>query len=81
MSFLRKCPGCGEPLTKATCQSTSWERSPYGDEFSDELHQCTQCHAWSLMTFVDRFSGPDELKIEGPLTEEEAEAQKTRMSS
>jgi hypothetical protein len=33
------------------------------------------------MTFVDRFSGSDELKIEGPLTEEEAEAQKTRMSS
>ena len=81
MSSLPKCSACGEPLTETSCQATFWERSPYGDEFSDELHQCTRCAAWLLVTLVDRFSGPDDVKIEGPLTEEEAEEQKTRMSS
>jgi hypothetical protein len=37
--------------------------------------------AWSLVTFVDRFSGPDDMKIEGPLTDDEAEEQKTKMLS
>ena len=78
---LPKCPGCGESLNQDSCQSTSWERSPYGDEFSDELHQCKKCLAWSLVTFVDRFSGPDDMKIEGPLTDDEAEEQKTKMLS
>jgi hypothetical protein len=81
MSSLPKCPGCSEPLNEASCQFTFWERSPYGDEFTDELHQCTKCRASSLITFVDRFSGSDDVKVEGPLTEEEAEEQKTRMSS
>lgn len=80
MSRIANCPVCGEPLGKGSCQSSSWERSPYGDEFSDELHRCRKCGAWSLLTSVDRFSGPDEVKVDGPLTDAEAEEQKDRMS-
>jgi hypothetical protein len=34
-----------------------------------------------MVTFIDRFAGPDEIKVTGPLTSEEVERQRQRLSS
>jgi hypothetical protein len=78
-SMRSGCPGCGAGLTSSSLQAQGWERSPYGDEFSDELHRCPDCGAWSLVSVVDRFCGPDEVKVSGPLSEQEAEEQRQRL--
>jgi hypothetical protein len=73
------CPGCAARLDEQTRHASGWERSPYGDEFADELHRCEGCGAWWWVTFVDRFSGEDEIHVEGPLSEEEAREQRERI--
>jgi hypothetical protein len=74
------CPGCQSPLTPTTVQALGgWDRSPTGDEFSDELHICSECNAWSMVTYVDRFAGPVEVKVTGPLSEEEVQQQRQRL--
>ena len=81
MSLLPECTGCQKPLDDGSCKLTRWERSPSSDEFSDELHFCENCGAWSLLTFVERFAGPDEVKARGPLTEKELEEVRERLQS
>jgi hypothetical protein len=51
-----------------------WERTPWGDEYCDELYQCKECDAWSIVTFLDRFSGEDKMSVRGPLSDEEVTA-------
>jgi hypothetical protein len=51
-----------------------------GDEYYDEIHCCSQCSTWSMVSFIDRFAGPDEVKVTGPLTSEEMEQQRQRLS-
>lgn len=67
-----KCPGCRSGLHEGTHQARSWERAPYGDEFTDELHRCPECGASSLVAFIDRFAGAGEMRVHGPLSMEEA---------
>jgi len=59
-------------LGEGTLHATGADRSPGGDEYSDELHRCAACGAWAVVTIVDRFSGPVERKVYGPLSDEEA---------
>ncbi|MEX0709395.1 MAG: hypothetical protein WD078_15675 [Woeseia sp.] len=75
------CPACDIQLTDESRRARGgWDRSPGGDEFGDEIHCCAQCGAWSIVTFVDRFAGPDEIKVTGPLTTEEVEQLRQRLS-
>ena len=60
-------------------QARGWERAPCGDEFTDELHRCHQCGEWSLVTFVDRYSSSDEMKVHGPLSRSEVTEQAERI--
>jgi hypothetical protein len=73
------CPACRAPLGEATLDATGWERSPWGDEYSDQLHRCENCGAWAIVTMVDRFSGPEETKVDGPLSDEEAAERREAM--
>jgi hypothetical protein len=76
------CPGCKARLTGSTCRTRGgWDRSPGGDEFVDEIHCCPRCNTWWLVTFVDRYASADEIKIMGPLTEDEQSEQYERLSS
>ncbi len=77
--LLARCSDCRSILDRETRRGGSWERAPYGDEFADELHQCSVCGAWSLVTLVDRFASADEMKIRGPLSKREVAAQRQRM--
>jgi len=74
------CSSCGSTLHHGTLQARGWDRAPYGDEFTDELHRCHECDAWSLVTFVDRFSSSDEMKVHGPLSRTEVTEQKGRIA-
>ena len=75
------CPECHAPLGQGTLDATAWERSPWGDEFSDELHRCVNCGVWAVVTVVDRFSGPVETTVHGPLSDEEAAERREAMTS
>lgn len=76
------CGSCQTPLTDQTLQARGgWDRSPGGDEYFDEIHRCSRCEAWYMLTFVDRFAGPDECRLSGPLTSDEIEEQRLRLSS
>jgi len=74
-----RCPACRAPLGDGTLDARGGERSPWGDDFSDELHRCTNCRAWAVVTVVDRFSGPEETKVYGPLSDEEAAERREAM--
>lgn len=65
------CPGCGTPLGAASVRATGGERAPSGDDYADALHHCSVCGAWSVVTVVDRFCGPEETRVHGPLTDED----------
>jgi hypothetical protein len=58
-----------------------FDRSPGGDEYFDEIHHCPNCDTWWLVTFVDRYAGPDEIKIRGPLSDDAIKEQRERMST
>jgi hypothetical protein len=74
------CPGCNKPLTTETAQlSGGWDTSPYGDEFSDVLHLCAACGAWSMVTHCERYVGPPETTVRGPLSAEEVQEQRERI--
>lgn len=73
------CPACRAALGDETCRASAWDRSPSGDEYADEIHRCGGCGAWWVVTRVDRFCGPEEMKIDGPLTAEEAQQRCTAM--
>ena len=73
------CPSCDSPLGQGSLRARGWERSPYGDEFTDELHCCLECEAWSLVTLVDRFASSDEVTVHGPLSESEITDQQERI--
>lgn len=75
------CSSCGATLGQGTLQARGWERAPYGDEFTDELHRCHDCGEWSLVIFVDRFASSDEMKVHGPLSPSEITEQKERLGS
>jgi hypothetical protein len=77
--LLARCSNCRSILDWQTRQGGSWERAPYGDEFADELHLCSECGSWSLVTLVDRFASADEIKIRGPLSKSEVAGQRERM--
>jgi hypothetical protein len=68
-----RCPACRAELTHGTHKAIRGDRSPWGDEYADELHQCAWCGAWAVVTSVDRFAGPDETRVDGPLSPEEVE--------
>jgi len=68
-----RCPACRAELSGETCRASAWDRSPWGDEYADELHQCGGCGVWWVVTWVDRFCGPEEKRIDGPLTAAEAQ--------
>ena len=75
------CAGCQTELTRSTREAHGgWSRSPGGDEYYDEIHRCSQCGEWSMLTFIDRFAGSDEIKVTGPLTGEEVQQQRQRLS-
>ncbi len=74
-----RCPACGAPLGATTLEAAGSERSPWGDEYSDELHRCAGCGAWAVVTVVDRFSGPEETKVYGPMAAEEVEERREAM--
>jgi hypothetical protein len=74
------CPRCNEPLTGETAQlSGGSDRSPGGDEFSDVLHLCSNCDAWLMVTHCERYAGPPETKVCGPLSEKELNEQRERI--
>ena len=75
------CAGCQAELTRSTLEAHGgWSRSPGGDEYYDEIHCCSQCGVWSMVTYIDRFAGADEIKVTGPLTIEEVEQQRQRIA-
>lgn len=78
-STSSRCPACEAPLGETTLHARGEDRSPWGDEYSDELHRCAACGAWSVVTFVDRFCGPEERKIVGPMSDEEAAERREAM--
>ena len=76
-----RCPNCEAPLTRETATATGgWDTSPGGDEFWDVLHECPDCHSWSMVTHVDRYAGPPEVKVRGPLSRQELEEQRVRLA-
>jgi len=76
-----RCPKCRAQLGQGTLDATAWERTPWGDEFSDELHRCANCGTWAVVTVVDRFVGPAETSVDGPLSDEEAAERREAMTS
>jgi hypothetical protein len=81
MPMTTFCPSCHQPLTRDTAQASGgWDTSPGGDEFWDVLHLCGNCNAWSMVTHCERYAGPPEIKVRGPLSEKEVNEQRERMA-
>lgn len=73
------CPSCRAPLGEGTLEASGGERSPWGDDYCDELHRCGNCGVWAVVTVVDRFCGPEEMLVHGPISAEEAAERRTEM--
>lgn len=70
-----RCTGCGEPLGEKSCRAWKDERTPWSDEYVDELHECPQWGAWTKVTHLERFTGLETTTTQGPLPPEEARSQ------
>ena len=76
------CPNCQTPFTDQKVKIIGrWDRSPGGDDYFDDFHCCPSCDTWWIVTFVDRFAGPEEVRIRGPLSDDEIKAPREGIST
>lgn len=73
-----KCLQCGKVLEANGIESARVaiiSGSVMGDEYTDSYLFCAECQVYTMEVCHDRFLGPEEIAIKGPLSKEKGDEQ------
>ncbi len=68
-----QCSKCGKELG-AEDRLASISGSIMGDEYIDTYFLCIPCQLYTVEVYHDRFSGPEEVSVRGPVSKAEGDA-------